>query len=43
MRSVHPLPRQIDEGGLFGVMIVLVNLLIDILYAYIDPRIRLTR
>jgi peptide/nickel transport system permease protein len=28
---------------LAGVMIVLVNLLIDILYAYIDPRIRLTR
>ena len=28
---------------LAGVMIVVVNLLIDILYAYIDPRIRLTR
>jgi len=28
---------------LAGVMIVFVNLLIDILYAYIDPRIRLTR
>jgi len=27
---------------LAGVMIVFVNLLIDILYAYIDPRIRLT-
>jgi len=26
-----------------GIMIVLINLLIDILYAYIDPRIRLTR
>jgi peptide/nickel transport system permease protein len=26
-----------------GVMIVVINLLIDILYAYIDPRIRLTR
>ena len=26
-----------------GIMIVLVNLTIDILYAYIDPRIRLTR
>lgn len=26
-----------------GTMIVVVNLLIDILYAYIDPRIRLTR
>jgi peptide/nickel transport system permease protein len=25
-----------------GVMIVLINLLVDILYAYIDPRIRLT-
>jgi ABC-type dipeptide/oligopeptide/nickel transport system permease component len=24
-------------------MIVLINLLVDILYAYIDPRIRLTR
>src|ERR671935_785044 len=28
---------------LAGIMIVLINLLIDILYAYIDPRIRLTR
>lgn len=28
---------------LAGCMIVLVNLLIDILYAYIDPRIRLTK
>jgi ABC-type dipeptide/oligopeptide/nickel transport system permease component len=28
---------------LAGIMIVFVNLLIDILYAYIDPRIRLTR
>jgi peptide/nickel transport system permease protein len=28
---------------LAGVMIVFVNLLIDVLYAYIDPRIRLTR
>jgi peptide/nickel transport system permease protein len=26
-----------------GVMIVLVNLVVDILYAYIDPRIRLTK
>jgi ABC-type dipeptide/oligopeptide/nickel transport system permease component len=26
-----------------GIMIVVINLLIDILYAYIDPRIRLTR
>ena len=26
-----------------GIMIVLVNLLIDILYAYIDPRIRITK
>jgi ABC-type dipeptide/oligopeptide/nickel transport system permease component len=26
-----------------GIMIVLINLTIDILYAYIDPRIRLTR
>jgi peptide/nickel transport system permease protein len=26
-----------------GFMIVIVNLVIDILYAYIDPRIRLTR
>jgi ABC-type dipeptide/oligopeptide/nickel transport system permease component len=26
-----------------GIMIVMINLLIDILYAYIDPRIRLTR
>jgi ABC-type dipeptide/oligopeptide/nickel transport system permease component len=26
-----------------GIMIVLVNLIIDLLYAYIDPRIRLTR
>ena len=26
-----------------GIMIVLINLAIDILYAYIDPRIRLTR
>jgi peptide/nickel transport system permease protein len=26
-----------------GMMIVLINLLVDILYAYIDPRIRLTR
>jgi ABC-type dipeptide/oligopeptide/nickel transport system permease component len=25
------------------VMIVVINLLVDILYAYIDPRIRLTR
>ena len=25
-----------------GIMIVLINLLVDILYAYIDPRIRLT-
>ena len=28
---------------LAGVMIVAINLMIDILYAYIDPRIRLTR
>jgi ABC-type dipeptide/oligopeptide/nickel transport system permease component len=28
---------------LAGVMIVLINLIIDILYAYIDPRIRLAR
>jgi ABC-type dipeptide/oligopeptide/nickel transport system permease component len=28
---------------LAGVMIVLINLIIDILYAYIDPRIRLTK
>jgi ABC-type dipeptide/oligopeptide/nickel transport system permease component len=28
---------------LAGCMIVLVNLLIDVLYAYIDPRIRLTK
>jgi peptide/nickel transport system permease protein len=28
---------------LAGVMIVMVNLVIDILYAYIDPRIRLTK
>ena len=26
-----------------GIMIVVINLVIDILYAYIDPRIRLTR
>src|SRR5579885_1061624 len=26
-----------------GIMIVVINLLIDILYAYIDPRIRLTK
>jgi ABC-type dipeptide/oligopeptide/nickel transport system permease component len=26
-----------------GMMIVLINLIVDILYAYIDPRIRLTR
>src|SRR6266849_408930 len=26
-----------------GIMVVLINLLIDILYAYVDPRIRLTR
>jgi ABC-type dipeptide/oligopeptide/nickel transport system permease component len=26
-----------------GIMIVVINLTIDILYAYIDPRIRLTR
>jgi peptide/nickel transport system permease protein len=26
-----------------GIMIVVINLMIDILYAYIDPRIRLTR
>jgi len=28
---------------LAGIMIVLINLFIDMLYAYIDPRIRLTR
>jgi ABC-type dipeptide/oligopeptide/nickel transport system permease component len=28
---------------LAGIMIVIINLIIDILYAYIDPRIRLTR
>jgi len=28
---------------LAGIMIVLINLLIDVLYAYIDPRIRLSR
>ena len=26
-----------------GIMIVLINLIVDILYAYIDPRIRFTR
>jgi ABC-type dipeptide/oligopeptide/nickel transport system permease component len=26
-----------------GIMIVMINLIVDILYAYIDPRIRLTR
>jgi len=26
-----------------GIMIVVINLMIDILYAYIDPRIRLTK
>jgi ABC-type dipeptide/oligopeptide/nickel transport system permease component len=26
-----------------GIMIVLINLTIDILYAYIDPRIRLSK
>jgi peptide/nickel transport system permease protein len=26
-----------------GIMIVLINLIVDLLYAYIDPRIRLTR
>jgi ABC-type dipeptide/oligopeptide/nickel transport system permease component len=26
-----------------GIMIILINLMIDILYAYIDPRIRLTK
>jgi ABC-type dipeptide/oligopeptide/nickel transport system permease component len=26
-----------------GIMIVIINLMIDILYAYIDPRIRLTK
>jgi peptide/nickel transport system permease protein len=26
-----------------GAMIVAVNLLVDILYAYVDPRIRLMR
>jgi len=28
---------------LAGIMIVAINLVIDILYAYIDPRIRLTK
>ena len=28
---------------LAGVMIIVVNLIVDILYAYIDPRIRLTK
>jgi ABC-type dipeptide/oligopeptide/nickel transport system permease component len=28
---------------LAGIMIILINLIVDILYAYIDPRIRLTR
>jgi ABC-type dipeptide/oligopeptide/nickel transport system permease component len=28
---------------LAGIMIVGINLIIDILYAYIDPRIRLTK
>ncbi|HVI61776.1 MAG TPA: ABC transporter permease subunit [Bradyrhizobium sp.] len=26
-----------------GIMIVMINLIIDLLYAYIDPRIRLTK
>ncbi len=26
-----------------GIMIVAINLLVDILYAYVDPRIRLTK
>jgi len=26
-----------------GMMIVFINLIIDLLYAYIDPRIRLTK
>ena len=26
-----------------GIMIVVINLMIDILYAYIDPRIQLTK
>jgi ABC-type dipeptide/oligopeptide/nickel transport system permease component len=26
-----------------GIMVVAINLMIDILYAYIDPRIRLTK
>ena len=26
-----------------GIMIVFINLIIDLLYAYIDPRIRLTK
>jgi peptide/nickel transport system permease protein len=26
-----------------GIMIVVINLIIDLLYAYIDPRIRLTK
>jgi ABC-type dipeptide/oligopeptide/nickel transport system permease component len=26
-----------------GIMIVLINLIVDLLYAYIDPRIRLAK
>ena len=26
-----------------GIMIVAINLVVDILYAYVDPRIRLTK
>jgi peptide/nickel transport system permease protein len=26
-----------------GIMIVVINLIVDVLYAYIDPRIRLTK
>jgi ABC-type dipeptide/oligopeptide/nickel transport system permease component len=26
-----------------GVMIVLLNFMIDVLYAYVDPRVRLSR
>jgi peptide/nickel transport system permease protein len=28
---------------MIGIMFIVVNLIVDILYAYIDPRIRLTR
>jgi peptide/nickel transport system permease protein len=28
---------------MIGIMFIVVNLIVDVLYAYIDPRIRLTR